>query len=78
MEKDDPLFALFVPVFDQFMLIQKGMDIAMPMRFGIDEEGILLECKMCTVVDHGGYLFLFHDCDLIFIHAKVVIFLKKL
>jgi hypothetical protein len=76
LEENDPLFALLMPAFNEFMLIQKCMNITMTVRLGINQELILLECKMSAVVDHGGDLFLFHDGDLIFIHTKVIIFLK--
>ncbi len=78
LEENDPLFALLVPAFNEFMLIQESMYITVTVRLGIDQELILLECKMSAVVDHGGDFFLFHDGDLFFIHAKVIIFLKQL
>jgi hypothetical protein len=78
LEENDPFFALLMPAFNKFMLIQKCMNITMTVRLGINQELILLECKMSAVVDHGWDLFLFHDGDLVFIHTKVIIFLKQL
>lgn len=50
----------------------------MSMWFGIDEQTILLQCEMCIVINHGRYFLLFHDCDLVLVHAEVVVFFKQL
>lgn len=49
----------------------------MTMRFGINEWLVLLKGKMSIIIEHSGDLLLFHYGNLCFIHAKVIILLKK-
>ena len=63
---------------DNLTLIEKSMDISVPMGLGLDHQTILFQSKPPLIVNHRGNLLLLENRKLIFVHAEVVILLKNM
>ena len=63
MEENDPFLAFFMPLSYFPMHIEKSVDIAMPMRFGLDHDLAINigESKVGVAVRNGRNFFLFDD-----------------
>lgn len=80
LEEDDPFFALLVPLVDHSVHVQQGVDIAVPMGFGLqgDFTTHIKDGEMRLVVGDGGDFFLPEDGELVLAHAVVIVRLEQL
>ena len=53
------------------------MDITVSVRLRLYEAGVLLSGQLGSVIDQSRHILLLHDFDLLLLHAKEVIALKK-
>jgi hypothetical protein len=60
------------------VLVQQGVDVAVPVGFCFDQQFVFLEGETGLVVQKGWDFLLFHYCELGGVQAEVVVLLQQL